>query len=82
MAVTVCGKCNRRMAHTRSGIEVVETKEDGSTPYQVWSYDEYHCQGCDAIVYAGRGEGPIVKSYETERLAAYNNSLMLHPHFR
>lgn len=76
--VVICGNCNKRMEHSRSGVEVVELKENGK-PYKVWFYDEYICKKCGNITYAGRGDVPYINSHEDEALKPYE--VGSYPHF-
>lgn len=62
----ICANCNCKMAHLRSGVYVLETYEDGETPYKVWSADYYACDGCESIVITGFGYGPISQDFNDD----------------
>jgi hypothetical protein len=39
---------------------VLELLSPAPAPYQLWSCDEWRCEGCGATVLAGYGRGPMV----------------------
>jgi hypothetical protein len=38
---------------------VLELQSPAPEPYQLWSCDEWRCEGCGATVLAGYGRGPM-----------------------
>jgi len=68
MSKVICTKCNAKMEHVRSGVYVLETYEDGVTPYKVWSADRYVCNGpeCDTELVTGFGSGPISQDFKED----------------
>lgn len=54
----VCLECKVEMKPEATGLEVVETLEDGVTPYKIWNCDVKRCPRCGWSVYTGFGVGP------------------------
>jgi len=66
MSIVLCANCNRKMTHERSGVYVLETFEDGESPYKVWSADYYVCPNCEIPVITGFGNGPISEQFHED----------------
>ena len=58
----VCVPCKREMKANKTGrvLEVIVRGE--GRPYQLWSADEWKCEGCGATVISGYGRGPMVNA--------------------
>ena len=54
----VCVSCKREMRANKTG-RVLELLSPAPAPYQLWSCDEWRCEGCGATVLAGYGRGPM-----------------------
>ena len=66
MGKIICGSCNNKMSHERSGVYVLETFEDGKKPYKVWSSDLYYCKKCSTVVLTGIPSSPLREHYEED----------------
>ena len=52
MPKMVCSKCEVELRPSLKGVNVLET-QGKTTPYQIWSADEWECPKCGIKVVAG-----------------------------
>lgn len=64
MSKVLCVNCNSKMEHQRSGVNVLETYEDGVKPYKVWSADYYECLVCGHKIVTGFGANAFSHEYD------------------
>lgn len=58
-----CVACETFMAPAKNGVYVLETYEDGKTPYKVWMADMLECPDCHAQIVKGFGADPVSEQY-------------------
>ena len=61
MAITdrACVDCQRWMVPMKNGVAVLETMEDGVTPYKIWIADLWSCPGCFRKLITGFAGQPL-----------------------
>ncbi len=70
-----CSTCLLWMKVRRNGVNVLETLEDGTTPYKVWEADLWECPECSHQVLSGFGLHAISEKHKdhfAEHLARVN----------
>jgi len=61
-----CVKCKTYLAIAKNGVIVLETMEDGFTPYKIWMADLFQCPDCDYQLISGFGFNCISEHYLPE----------------
>ena len=54
----VCVPCKQEMRASKTG-RVLELLSPAPSPYQLWSADEWVCEGCGATVISGYGRAAM-----------------------
>ena len=58
-------KCEVQMRVRRNEVLVLETLDDGTTPYRIWSADLHECPVCGEQVLMGFGTRPLSERHDT-----------------
>jgi len=67
----VCVPCKREMKANKTGC-VLELLSPAPEPYQLWSGDEWKCDGCGATVITGYGRAAMFDAHaDPEGYAAH-----------
>jgi hypothetical protein len=61
-----CVKCSKWSRCRKTGVEVIETYDDGVTPYKVWQADIHECPGCGFQVVLGFGFQALSVAHEPD----------------
>jgi hypothetical protein len=58
-----CVECQTYYAAKKNGVYVLETMEDGTTPYKIWMADLFECPDCGKQLVSGFGLHAISEHY-------------------
>ena len=61
-----CVDCAVAMRPRKNDIRVVETLDDGVTPYRIWCADLWECPRCNHQLIAGFGIKPIAEKRDKD----------------
>ncbi len=61
-----CVPCSTYLRPRKNGVNVLETMEDGKTPYKIWKADLWECPDCGTQVILGHGAHAIAEHYELD----------------
>ena len=59
-----CAKCQTYFVPMKNSVFVLETMDDGESPYKLWQADLLICPDCDHWLIAGFGFSPIAEHYQ------------------
>ncbi len=63
MVYRACVPCATYLRPRKNGVIVLETFEDGHTPYKIWMADLFECPDCAHQIIDGYGVNPISEHY-------------------
>jgi hypothetical protein len=66
MPKMVCFQCKVEYISKKNDVKVIEMFNEPPEPYKIWMADAWQCPGCQHIVVAGFGNGPIGEHYEAD----------------
>lgn len=58
-----CVSCQTYLAVAENGVIVLETMDNGYTPYKIWMADLFECPDCHYQLISGFGLQPIAEHY-------------------
>lgn len=66
MPKIICFKCQVEYKPKKNNIPVIEMFNEPPRPYKIWLADAWQCPGCQHVVVAGFGKGPIREHFEPD----------------